>query len=108
MTAIEIQDFIHVYSLIAFRDGRRESGILVNKYNSSTGCVDFYFIEHSDMQAYKTAFENYDHQACARLSTCIDLNEINSVRPVTLADYRIIMQLLAEKKLGSSNHSIYN
>ena len=29
MTAIELQDFLHVYSMISFRDGRKEPGGLV-------------------------------------------------------------------------------
>jgi hypothetical protein len=97
MTAQEIQDFIHLYSIVSFRGGRKESGILVNKYNASDACVEYYFIEHSDMPAYKVAFENYDRETCRRLSEKVNLDEIVNIRPVSLADYRIIMQLIDER-----------
>ena len=97
MTAREIQDFIHLYSMISFRDGRKESGILVNKYNPTEACVEYYFIEHADMQAYKVAFENYDRDTCQRLSQKVQLEDIVNIRPVSLADYRIIMQLINER-----------
>ena len=98
MIAREIQDFIHLYSMVAFADGRKESGILVNKYNAVTGQVDFFFITHSNMQGYKAAFENYDREACSRLSEAINVDDICSIRPVTLSDYKIILQLLAEQR----------
>jgi len=97
MTAQEIQDFIHLYSIVSFRGGRKESGILVNKYNASEACVEYYFIEHSDMPAYKVAFGNYDRETCKRLSEKVILDEIVNIRPVSLADYRIIMQLIDER-----------
>jgi len=97
MTAQEIQDFIHLYSIVSFRGGRKESGILVNKYNATEACVEYYFIEHADMQAYKTAFENYDRETCQRLCEKVNLDDISNIRPVSLSDYRIIMQLMEER-----------
>jgi len=97
MTAQEIQDFIHLYSIVSFKGGRKESGILVNKYNSSEACVEYYFIEHADMHAYKVAFENYDRETCNRLSEKVNIEDIVNIRPVSLADYRIIMQLIEER-----------
>lgn len=104
MTASEIQDFIHVYSMVAFKDGSRESGILVNKYNSDSCNVDFYFIEHDNMQTYKMAFENYDRQACQRLSRLVEVDDITSIRPVTLSDYKVILQLLNERRELKQNN----
>ena len=105
MTALEIQDFIHLYSLITFRDGRKESGIIVNKYNATEACVEYYFIEHADMHAYKIAFENYDRDLCRILSQKVNLDDIVSIRPVSLADYRIIMQLIEERnRVGYFNN----
>ena len=49
------------------------------------------------MHAYKTAFENYDRDTCRRLSQKVDLDEIVNIRPVSLADYRIILQLINER-----------
>lgn len=97
MTAREIQDFIHLYSIVSFRDGSRESGILINKYNAIHAIVEFYFIGHDDMTAYKAAYENYDHEACRRLSRRVDIDDIEAIRPVSLADYRIIMELMEER-----------
>lgn len=97
MNSREIQDFIHLYSMVSFRDGRREAGILINRYNAIAACVEYFFVEHADMQAYKTAFENYDRDTCRRLSHLVDLEEIVNIRPVSLADYRIILQLINER-----------
>ena len=97
MNAREIQDFIHLYSMVCFRDGRKEAGILINRYNATAACVEYFFVEHSDMQAYKTAFENYDRETCRKLSQKVNLEEIVNIRPVSLADYRIIMQLINER-----------
>jgi len=98
MTSIEIQDHIHVYSMITFRDGKRIPGIVVNKYNVETTSIEFYFIAHTDMQNYKTAFEKYDRATCNSLSRLLDIREIINIKPVSLADYKIIMQLIDEQQ----------
>ena len=98
MTAIELQDYLHVYSMLSFKDGSHVPGIVVNKYNVFTTQVDYYFIAHADMQSYKTAFENYDRATCARLSKKIDVDEVLKIRPVSLADYKVIMQLMDERE----------
>lgn len=98
MTSIELQDFIHVYSMFSFRDGRKEPGILINKYNIESGMVDFYFIPQFNMQAYKNAFERYDKDTCYRLSIPVRHDDILNIRPVSLVDYKIIMQLLDERR----------
>ena len=107
MSAIEIQDYIHVYSMFSFRNGSHIPGIVVNKYNVSTTQVEYYFIAHADMQTYKTAFEIYDRETCVRLSKKLDLDEILRIRPVSLADYKIIMQLMDERQelLKSAAHN---
>lgn len=97
MTAIEIQDFIHVYSMFSFRNGTKEPGIIINKYNLILSEIEYYFIPQLHMQAYKTAFEKYDKETCARLSVKTNLEDILNIRPVSLSDYKIIMQLLEER-----------
>ena len=98
MTAIELQDFLHVYSMLSFSDGSHAPGIVVNKYNVFTTQVDYYFIVHAHMQSYKTAFESYDRATCARLSKKIVPEEVLKIRPVSLADYKVIMQLMNERE----------
>ena len=98
MTTMEIQDYIHVYSMFSFRNGDHVPGIVVNKYNVSTTQVEYYFISHADMQSYKTAFEKYDRETCARLSMRLNIEDVIHIRPVTLADYKIIMQLMDERQ----------
>jgi len=98
MTAIELQDYIHVYSMFTFRDGRHVPGIVINKYNVVTMQIDYYFIDHADMQSYKTAFEKYDRETCMSLSTKLDVLDVVRIRPVSLTDYKIIMQLLDEQQ----------
>ena len=97
MTTFEIQDYIHVYSMFSFRDGRKLPGIIVNKYNVAKARVEFYFINQSDMGAYRQAFDSYDRESCSRLSQLVSLDDIISIRPVSLADYKMTMQLLTER-----------
>jgi hypothetical protein len=97
MNTFEIQDYIHVYSMFSFRDGRKLPGIIVNKYNVAKGRVEYFFINQSDMAAYRHAFDNYDRESCVRLSQQINLEDIISIRPVSLADYKMTMQLLTER-----------
>ena len=97
MSASELLDFFHVYSMFSFRNGRREPGILINKYNPVTTSIEYLFVAQVYMQAYKKAFDQYDKETCARLSEKIEAEEVLSIRPVSLSDYKIIMQLLEEK-----------
>ncbi len=97
MTTFEIQDYIHVYSMFSFRDGRKLPGIIVNKYNVAKARVEFFFINQSDMGAYRQAFDSYDRESCSRLSHQVNLEDIVSIRPVSLADYKMTMQLLTER-----------
>ena len=97
MTSQEVQDYIHVYSMFSFRDGRKEAGICINKYNISLGQVEYYFVQQEHMSAYKSAFDRYDKETCKRLSIPFNPDELASIRPVSLSDYKIIMQLLQER-----------
>lgn len=98
MTSIEIQDHLNVYSIFSFRDGRKEPGLLINRYNLQLSQVEYYFIRQENMQAYKSAFERYDRDTCARLIEKLEPADVASIRPVSLSDYKIIMQLLHERQ----------
>ena len=98
MTSIEIQDFIHIYSMFSFSDGSKIPGIVVNKYNVSIAQVEYYFIAHDDMHAYKTAFDKYDRDTCVQLRKRINIEDILNIRPVSLADYKMIMELMNERQ----------
>lgn len=97
MNTIDVQDYIHVYSMFAFRDGRKLPGIIVNKYNVAKARVEYFFISQNDMSAYREAFDGYDREACARLSQPVNVEDILSIKPVSLADYKLTMQLLTER-----------
>ncbi len=97
MNTIEVQDFIHVYSMFSFRDGRKLPGIIVNKYNVANARVEYFFINQNDMSAYRSAFDAYDKESCARLCQLIKVEDILNIRPVSLADYKMTMQLLSER-----------
>ncbi len=97
MNTIEVQDFIHVYSMFSFRDGRKLPGIIVNKYNVADARVEYFFINQTDMSTYRHAFDNYDRETCARLSQLVKVEDILNIRPVSLADYKMTMQLLTER-----------
>ena len=97
MTTQELQDSIHVYSMFSFRDGRKEPGICINKYNLTLGQVEYYFVPQDNMHAYKVAFEKYDKDTCTRLIYPLNPETVVSVRPVSLSDYKVIMQLLQER-----------
>ena|SRR5205085_374810 len=97
MTIHEIQDFVHVYSMFSFKDGRKEPGICVNKYNIMAGEIEYYFVPQLNMHAYKTAFERYDKQMCKSLCYPLKPEELLSIRPVSLSDYKLTMQLLEER-----------
>jgi hypothetical protein len=97
MTTIELQENLHVYSMFSFRDGKKEPGICINKYNINTACIEYYFVNHHNMQAYKTALDRHDKEACKLLCTPINPDDIVSIKAVSLSDYKIIMQLLNER-----------
>ena len=97
MTTKELEDYLHVYSMFSFHDGRKEPGICINKYNIASTQIEYYFVPQINMQAYKTAFDRYDKETCMRLCTKIRPEELVCVRAVSLSDYKIIMQLLDER-----------
>jgi hypothetical protein len=97
MTTLELQDYIHVYSMFSFRDGKKEPGICINKYNLSEARIEYFFIPQVYMQAYKAAFDRYDKETCNSLCMPIIPEDLISIRPVSLSDYKIIMQLLDER-----------
>lgn len=98
MSALEIQEYLHLYSMFSFKDGRKEAGILINKYNIIKGEIEYLFVPQLNMQAYKSAFENYDRDTYSSLVEIIDADQLLSISPVTLSDYKIIMELLQERK----------
>ena len=97
MSTLEIQDHLHVYSMFSFKDGRKEPGILINKYNMIKAEVEYFFIHQVKMQAYKTAFEKYEREKCSQLVEEINTNDLISIHQVSLSDYKIIMELLNER-----------
>lgn len=98
MTSLELQDYINIYSLISFSDGSKEPGIIFNKYNTETARVEFFFVPQHNMGAYKKAFDIYDKETCSVLSKLISSESIQTIRPVSLSDFKIIMQLLEERR----------
>jgi hypothetical protein len=99
MTAQELQSYIHIYSMFSFNDGRKEPGICINKYNIPQAKIEYYFIRQNDMQAYRNAFEKYDKETCKKLSTLIQAGDVINIRPVTLSDYKMIMEMLVERNI---------
>lgn len=97
MSSLEIQDYLHLYSMFSFKDGRKEPGILINKYNIIKGEIEYLFVPQLNMQAYKSAFENYDRDTYSSLVEVIDTDALVSISPVSLSDYKIIMELLNER-----------
>lgn len=97
MTNLDIQDSINVYSMITFWDGRKEPGILISRYNIQRSQVDYYFVPQENMQAYKNAFDRYDRDACMELVEQVQPEDLVSIRPVSLSDYKMIMQLIGER-----------
>ena len=104
MTTLELQDYIHVYSMFSFHDGRKEPGICINKYNLTTTQIEYYFISQINMQAYKIAFERYEKDTCTRLSSLIKPEDLICVRTVSLSDYKVIMQLMNERNQLLNSH----
>src|SRR5438034_4205071 len=87
MSPKELLDHTHVYSMFSFRNGKKESGIIVNKYNLSENTVEYYFIAHADMNTYKKAFEKYDTATCNALLHKINSDDIIRIDSVSLSDY---------------------
>lgn len=104
MTTKDLQDYIHVYSMFSFRDGRKESGICINKYNISLAQVEYYFIPQINMQSYKEAFDKYDKETCQNLCSLLRAEDLLSIRPVSLSDYKVIMQLMHERDQQRLNY----
>lgn len=97
MSTLEIQDYLHIYSMFSFADGRKEPGLLINKYNIIKGEIEYLFIPQINMQAYKIAFEKYDRDKCSELVESVDVSQLLNIRAVSLSDYKIIMELLHER-----------
>jgi len=97
MTTLELQDYIHIYSMFTFKDGRKEAGICINKYNLISAQIEYYFIPQIHMQAYKTAFDRFDKETCKRLCTPLKPEDLLTVRTVSLSDYKVIMQLMEQR-----------
>jgi len=97
MSPIELQNYIHLYCMFSFGDGRTEPGIVVAKYNIAELQTEYYFIHHDDMNEYKEAFENSDMHICNHVSHKINTIEVISVHPVSLKDYKAIMQLAVKQ-----------
>ena len=97
MTSLEIQESINVYSMITFWDGRKEPGILISRYNIQQSRIEYYFVPQDNMQAYKNAFDRYDREACMELAEAVLPEVLVTIRPVSLSDYKMIMQLIGER-----------
>jgi hypothetical protein len=93
MSPTELIDHTHVYSMFSFRNGKKEPGIIVNKYNLERGSVEYFFIAHSDMHEYKKAFDRYDTETCNKLAHKIHPDEIMRIESVSLTDYMQLMQI---------------
>jgi hypothetical protein len=98
MSPTELIEHTHVYSMFSFRDGKREPGLIVNKYNLHESKVEYYFIPHKDMNEYKKAFERYDTQTCNKLATKISADDVVRIESVSLSDYMKLMEV-AEAEL---------
>ena len=103
MTHYDLRDAINVYSLFTFSDGRKLPGMLISRYNIKQACVDYYFVPQENLQAYKTAFEQYDREKCMDLIDPVSPSDLMSISPVSLSDFKSIMQQLntAESKRQS-------
>jgi len=98
MNVAEINELINVYSMIRFTDGHREPGIIINKYDIEEATTEYFFIQHNYMNDYKNAHDRSDFKMCEHLSSPIDLEEIVSITPINLSDYKAILELHKEYK----------
>src|SRR4051794_35628688 len=93
MQETEIQDYINVYSMVRFADGHREPGIVMNRFSLDEAAIEYFFVQHNAMNEFKKAQAKSDHESCNRLSYPIDMNEIVSISPINLSDYKLILEL---------------
>jgi len=98
MSPVELIEHTHVYSMFSFRNGRREPGIVINKYNLAESKVEYYFVAHKDLNEYKKAFERYDTETCSRLATKIHAEEVMRIEAVSISEYKKLMAV-AESEL---------
>ena len=100
----ELQNYLHVYSMFAFIDGRNEAGIMISRYNIAELQVEYYFVSHQNMSEYKEAFDSFDMSTCNRLCLKVETDDIVGIHPVSLKDYKAIMQLtsLNNKRINAS------
>jgi hypothetical protein len=97
MSPTELLEHTHVYSMFSFRNGTKEPGIIVNKYNLTENTVEYFFINHTDMNSYKKAFEKYDTTTCNTLLHKVNPDDILRIDAVSLSDYiSLITQPTAE------------
>src|SRR4051794_35141334 len=101
MSPTALIDHTHVYSMFSFRNGKKEPGIIVSKYNLAESAVEYYFIAHSDMHEYKKAFERYDTETCNRLAIKIDADDVLRIESVSLTDYMNLMQVANAEMKGA-------
>jgi hypothetical protein len=101
MSPTDLIEHTHVYSMFSFRNGKKEPGLIVNKYNLAESRVEYYFIHHKDMNEYKHAFEKYDTATCNRLATKISSDDVVRIEAVSLADYMKLMEI-AEAELTNA------
>jgi hypothetical protein len=83
--------------MFSFKDGRKEPGICINKYNLVLGQVEYYFVPQANMQAYKVAFDKYEKEVCNSLIFLLKPEDVVNIRSVSLNDYKVIMQLVQER-----------
>jgi hypothetical protein len=103
MSPTDLIEHTHVYSMFSFRNGKKEPGLIVNKYNLAENKVEYYFIHHKDMNEYKQAFEKYDTATCNRLATKISSDDVVRIESVSLTDYMKLMQV-AEAEVRNANY----
>src|SRR5438309_2126802 len=103
MITTELQNYVHLYSMFSFGDGRTEAGIVVSKYNIAELQMEYYFIHHNDMKEYKEAFDIFEMDTCNRLSHKISTDEILNINPVSLKEYKAMVARNAVMKQDFSS-----
>jgi hypothetical protein len=103
MSPADLLEHTHVYSMFSFRNGQKESGIIVNKYNLAENTVEYFFISHADMNTYKKAFEKYDTATCNTLLHKINADDILRIDAVSVGDYISLMaQPVADENINAA------
>ena len=97
MSTAEIQDALNLYSMITFWDGRTEPGILISHYNIHRSGMEYYFVAHDNMQAYKNALDRFDRDTYRLLTETVDPRDVVSIHAVSLREFKSIMQQSAAK-----------